>query len=220
MIRRLVFLSLAVFVLAPALLGGSLLGSRSEAAAQSTCQETGSNLFLAWTQGGLPMDYYMLAPDAASGWVGDVVGFYGIPIYYPAGWSYQPMESGIGFYLAANDGTAAYVQDASINMSAGTTSEQAATQINGWLLGGSNGNVLCAASGMLDGDLPTQVTILSEEYGGYISLAYVFVIPNPSTGGAMVSYYAMAGPANSFDDLMVQTFLPMMNMYLRTHGAF
>lgn len=219
MIRRLVVLSLAVFGLVPALLAGSSLQTRAAAAAQSTCQEPGSDLFLAWTQGTLPMDSYMLTPDAASGWVGDVVGFYGIPVYYPAGWTYQPMSSGIGFYLGANDGSAAYMRDASINMPAGTTSEQAAAQITGWLLGGSNGNVLCAASGMLDGDLPTQVTILSEQYGGYTALAYVFVIPNPSTGEAMVSYYAMAGPDNAFDDLMVQAFLPMMNMYLRTHGA-
>lgn len=220
MIRRIVLLSFALFVLAPTLLVGSSFVSRQPAAAQSTCAETGSNLFVAWTQGALPMDYYMLAPDASQGWVGDVVGFFGIPIYYPAGWSYQPLSSNIGFFIGANDGSAAYMQEASINLSAGTSSEQAAAQITSWLLGGSNGNVLCATSGMLNGDLPTQVTILSEEYNGSIALAYVFVIPNPSTGGAMVSYYAMAGPARAFDDLMVQVFIPLMNMYIRTHGAF
>ena len=220
MIRCLVVLSLAIFVLVPTLLAGSVLQTRSAAAAQSTCQETGSSLFLAWTQGALPMDYYMLTPDAAGGWVGEIAGFFGTPIYYPAGWSYQPTSSGIGFSLGADDGSAAYMQDASINMPAGTTSEHAAAQITSGLLGSSTGNVLCAASGTLDGDLPTQVTMLSEQSGGHIALAYVFVIPNPGTGEAMVSYYAMTGPDNAFDDLMVQVFLPMMNMYLRTHGAF
>lgn len=219
-IRRVLLIVLALGLLVTALPVGATFSNPGSAAAQANCAESGSELFVAWTQGALPMDYYLLAPDASQGWGSDLGGYFGTPVYYPAGWSSQLSSSTPGFIIQANDGSAAYLQDVSINEQVGVSGAAAAAQITSWLLGGSDGDVLCSASGVLDGDLPTQVTILSEEHNGSIALAYVFVIPNPSTGGAMVSYYAMAGPTNAFADLMVQVFIPMVNMYLRTHGSF
>ena len=74
---------------------------------------------MAWTQGALPMDYYLLAPDPSQGWGSDLGGFFGTPVYFPGGWSYQLSSSTPGFTIFANDGSAAYLQDVSINEPAG-----------------------------------------------------------------------------------------------------
>lgn len=219
LVSRFVITALAIATLVPALLFGAGHVASSPVAAQSACNDNGSLLLANWAAGALPSQYYFLAPDASAGWQSAIVGFYGIPVYFPAGWSYQEFSDGIGVFLGANDGSAAYVMQASLNVQRGTSSEQAAAQINNWLLG-ANGTTLCNISGWINGDLPTQYSIVTQQAGGFTSLAYVFVFPNPSTGDAIVSYYAMAGPSASFETLMVRVFLPLMNMYIRTHGAF
>ncbi len=219
-LTRIILSLLAAIQLTPALLTGvsHALPSPVAAAAESRCADTGTDLFIRWTQADLPGSYFMLTPDPS--WSTAIVGFFGIPILYPPDWSYQEMPDGAGAFLGANDGSAAFAVQALTDVQAGITSEEAALTITSWLLNGADGSVLCATSGMMQGDLPTQYTILSAQRGDSIALAYVMVLPNPNTGQAMVTYYAMGGPASQFADLMVGVFLPMMNMYIRTHGAF
>jgi hypothetical protein len=173
----------AALLIGPSLLATLMLAPALPAAAQSACVETDSQLVLGWANGTLPQDYYLLAPDAAQGWQGDISGFYGTPIYYPAGWGWHPLPDGTGTDLFAGDGSAAIVLDFAVEVDPSVTSEQAAASIDQSLLG-TSGTVVCDVSGVLQGTLPTQIAIVALQAGNAIALAYTFVMPDPSTGQA------------------------------------
>lgn len=205
---------LTVFLVLPSLLAAFLLVSATPVAAQSACDEAGSQLVVGWANGGLSQDYYMLAPDASQGWQGDISGFYGTPIYYPAGWGWQMLNDGTGIDIYAGDGSAAIMMDFAVEVNPNTSSEQAAASIDQSLLG-TNGTVVCDVSGVLQGTLPTQISIVAIQSGGALALAYTLVSADPSTGQAMVSYYAEVGGAGQFAQLTTWVFIPLLNMYVR-----
>jgi hypothetical protein len=205
---------LPALLVLPSLLAALMLAPAVPVAAQSACNEAGSQLVLGWANGTLPQDYYLLAPDASQGWQGDISGFYGTPIYYPAGWGWQMLNDGTGIDLSAGDGSAAIALDFAVEVDPNTTSEQAAAYIDQSLLGG-NGTVVCDVSGVLQGSLPTQISIVALQAGNAIALAYTFVMPDPGTGQAMVAYYAEVGYASQFQQLTTWVFIPLLNMYVR-----